>query len=93
MSAENHFAESGRAAKVAKITAFIDAELKAHRMSPHSVDVLDRLLVRLVGMSAKDWASLCKKHDVRAPSDKTVAAVVEKYRERLETVRAARRVA
>lgn len=83
----NSFVALGRARKVDRIVEAIDTELLSREMGPYSPRVLSKLLERFGEMSPDAWRELCGKHAVRKPSPETVAAVVETYRRRLESVR------
>lgn len=83
----NPFELAGRGKKVDRIVEAIDTELLSRDMGPYSPRVLSKLLERFAAMSPDAWRELCGKHAVRKPSPETVAAVVETYRRRLESVR------
>ncbi len=89
----NPFATAGRAIKTLRIVTAVDAELAASRISTNSPAVLTKLLARLETMTSREWAKLCAKHDIRKPSAETTACVIAAFRDRLDTIKAARAVA
>lgn len=78
MSGNLGFEIEGRRIKVEKLVAALDKELTENEVDPLALGVADGL----AKWAPEAWARVAKKHEIRKPSDKTIAATIEAFRAR-----------